>query len=262
MNGLLSRMGRLVKPEIGIDNVQLHGVIGYLNDTVASTTSSWSVKRKSIMLGAFLLACYGCSLRGNEGLYLEGSDLCRYINTGKDGIFEVNGKQRAEGHVCLPLQGRFKNEDGEQKHMMVMVNEGKSGLKFRLWLERLVFVLTREGKQNLAGPAFCHEDGSMIMSHEMNDGFVALIQKLSFDKPHLFGAGIDLDRHYGISRSLRRGANSRAQEEGVSIDLRKFINRWSSYEAKKGRRPNMSMAEHYLETRLILKRTLVYSKAL
>ena len=102
----------------------------------------------------------------------------------------------------------------------------------------------------------------MTLSYQMNDEFISLLEKLKFEKPQLFAVGIDIYKSYGVSRSLRRGANSKAKEEGVSEDLRTYINRWSSYEAKKGSRPNMSMSQHYVETQLILKRILVYSKSL
>lgn len=67
---------------------------------------------------------------------------------------------------------------------------------------------------------------------------------------------------YGINRSFRRGANTRVAEEGVDKEVRDLINRCSSFEARKGQRPSLSMAHHYLEMRMILKRTLEYSKAL
>ena len=262
MSGLLSRMGRLVFQDVGIDNVQMHGLIGLLNEIITDSEATWEDKRKAVMSGTYFLLCYGCSLRGNEGLYLEASSLVANIKVGKDGIKEVDGSIRAEGHVCAPLMGRFKNEQGEQNYMMTMVNESKSGLKFRFWLERLAFILIKEGKHLSAGPAFCNEDGTMITSGDFNQIFTELMQRLQDVKPELFGEGLDVRRTYGVARSFRRGANSRAKEEGVSEELRNYINRWSSVEAKRGQRPSMSMAQHYLETRLILKRTLVYSKAL
>jgi len=166
------------------------------------------------------------------------------------------------GHVCAPLLGRFKNEYGEQTYMMHMVNKSKSGLQFRLWMERLAYVLRRESKDNTPGPAFCHVDGSMITSREMNLAFLKYMEQIKFENEALFEGVVEIERNYGVSRSFRRGANTRAKEEGVSEELRKFINRWSSFETKRGNRPHMSMAEHYVEAKLIMKRTLVYSRSL
>lgn len=262
MQGLLSRMGRVIIPDEAIDNIHMHGIIRLMNDEIHLDETTWVRKREIIMQGAYFMLCYGCSLRGYEGLYLESSDFTNFIDTGKDGVVEADGTERCEGHVCAPLLGRFKNEAGEQKHVMVMVNESSSGLRFRLWMERLAYVLKREGKNKVAGPAFCHEDGSMIMSYEMNEALLFWLEKLKFEKPRSFPEGADLGALYGVNRSFRRGANSRATEQGVGKDLRDLINRWSTFESKKGQRPNMSMAQHYLEIKLVIKRTLKYSKAL
>lgn len=264
MQGLNSRMGKLIIPNEGIDNLQIHGLFNIIEKDLASLSVSWENKRTLIMFGAYMALCYGCSLRGYEGLYLERTDFVKGIHLGKNGVVEADGTVRGEGHVCAPLLGRFKNEVGEQKHVMVMINKSKSGIDFRKWMERLALVLSKEGKDNTsdAGPAFCHQDGSMIMSYEMNENFHLLLERLKSERGDLFPDGADLIKLYGVNRSFRRGANSRATEEGVSKDIRDLVNRWSSFEAKKGQRPNMSMANHYLQIRMILKRTLEYSKAL
>ena len=109
-------------------------------------------------------------------------------------------------------------------------------------MERLAYVLVEEGKDKDTGPTFCHEDGSMIESRQMHTEFVNLLERLKFQSGHLFEGTDNIDRDYGVSRSLRRGANTRAKEEGVDETLRDFINQWSSFEAKRGNRPHMSMA--------------------
>ena len=166
------------------------------------------------------------------------------------------------GHVCAPLLGRFKSEYGEQKHMLRMVNVSKSGIDFWQWLEWLVFVLQKEERHKVAGPAFCHPDGSMLDSKYFNQELIILLERLKFEHSHLFDGMEDVGRDYGVSWSFRRGANLRATEEGVSDKVCNLVNRWSSFEAKKGKRPNMSMAQRYLEAKLIIKRTLVYSRLL
>ena len=262
MGGLLSRMGKVVIPELAIANVMVHGILAYCESTLGDQSTTWAAKRKAIMTGSFICLCYGCSLRGNEGMYLESSDFVGYILRGKEGVFESDGLVPDTGHVCAPLLGRFKNEYGEQKHMMTMINISGSGLKFRLWMERLAYVLTIEGKDRVAGPAFCYVDGSMIESRTMNGWFLALMERLKFDREELFEGTMDIERDYGISRSFRRGANTRAKEEGVDKELRDYINRWSTEEARRGAKPSQSMAQHYVEAKLIIKRTLVYSRAL
>ena len=262
VQGLLSRMGQVVIPDEALSNEQMHGLMELISKKIKEHKGDQVLVRKLIMVGSFFMLLYGCSLRGHEGLFLEVSDFVRLINEGKEGVKDARGKLKAEGHVCAPLLGRFKNEVGEQHHVMVMVNVSKSGLKFREWMECLVGILVKEGKEHGAGPAFCHSDGTMYMSHEMNEALHSLLEELCEIRPDLFLGRTDLASAYGISRSFRRGANSRATEEGVKKDIRNLINRWSTFENKKGKRPNMTMTQHYLEIKLILKRILVYSKSL
>jgi hypothetical protein len=70
--------------------------------------------------------------------------------------------RKALGHIYVPLLGHFKSEIGEDKHVAVISSVSKSGLKFRLWLEKLVWLLVKQNKEKLVGPAFCHEDGTML----------------------------------------------------------------------------------------------------
>ena len=102
----------------------------------------------------------------------------------------------------------------------------------------------------------------MMTSWDMNLGFLKYMEQIKFENESLFEGVSEIEQNYGVSRSFRRGANTRAKEEGVPEELRKFINRWSSFESKRGNRPNMSMAEHYVEAKLIMKRTPVYSRLL
>jgi endo-alpha-1,4-polygalactosaminidase (GH114 family) len=67
---------------------------------------------------------------------------------------------------------------------------------------------------------------------------------------------------YRTFRSLRRGSLTRATEEGIKGTDLDMINRWRKFESNKGGKPHMSMREHYLEIKLVMKRTLTYSKAL
>ena len=91
------------------------------------------------MVGAYLVVCYGASLRGNEGLFVEGSALVELIQLGRS-------CHKDEAHVCIPLLGRFKSEISEDKHVAVIASVTKSGVNVRLWVERLVWVLMRERK--------------------------------------------------------------------------------------------------------------------
>jgi endo-alpha-1,4-polygalactosaminidase (GH114 family) len=122
--------------------------------------------------------------------------------------------------------------------------------------------LTKEGKQNNAGPAFCHSDGSMYRSYELDQEFHKSLKIVQIERPDLLPEGIDVVKMYGTFRSCRRGSLTRATEEGIEGPDLDLINRWRKWESNRGGSPHMSMREHYLEIKLVLKRMLSYSKAL
>jgi len=53
--------------------------------------------------------------------------VCEYIN---------KGKLHEDSYVCLPLMGRFKNEDSEGNVIRFVVGKTASGIPVRRWIER------------------------------------------------------------------------------------------------------------------------------
>jgi hypothetical protein len=258
MRGLELRMGRNIQSNVGLDHNILLSINRSLDKELADIHVSASRKRTVIMVGAYLNLCFGASLRGNEGFYLEGSSLASMIRVGST----EEEVKKGIGHVCAPLLGRFKTETGEDKHVAVLANESKSGLKFRLWLERLVWILVREGKDRISGPAFCRVDGTMLRSYEIDWEFHKALKVVQLERPDLIPEETNVVDMYGTYRSLRRGSLTRATEEGIKGTDLDMINRWRKFESNKGGKPHMSMREHYLEIKLVIKRMLAYSKAL
>ena len=143
---------------------------------------------------------------------------------------------------------------------MLSVSVTKSGLKPRLWAERLVKSLLQEGKTD--GPAICQEDGSLYDSSIINEEFRRQLIKIQTKRPDLIQPNLDVDEWYNIRRSLRRGSASTAREEGVKESTIDLINRWSGVEFKGGRRGGQKMRDHYTEIRMMKKSILKYSAAL
>ena len=257
MRGLEVRMGRMVKSNVGLDHKILLVICRNLDKELGDPTVDWTRKRTVIMTGAYFMVCFGASLRGNEGFYLERSSLVNMIRDGGS-IIEV---EEGVSHVCAPLLGRFKTETGEDKHVAVISSISKSGLQFRLWVERLVWLLLREGNTNV-GPAFCKRNGTMLRSYEMDWEFHKALKIVQLERIDLIPDDVDVTSLYGTYRSLRRGSTTRATEAGVGPTTLDLINRWSKFEKNRGGKPHMSMREHYLEIKLVLKRLLVYSQAL
>jgi hypothetical protein len=90
-------------------------------------------------------------LRGEEGFMLDAFGFRKHIAKGK--------YDRKHPHVVSPMLGRFRGEDGERMHLLLIADRSESGLEYRKWLERLIEVLDMKGQDH--GPAFCEEDGHL-----------------------------------------------------------------------------------------------------
>ena len=86
--------------------------------------------------------------------------------------------------------GRSKAESGEDKHIAVMSSVSKSGLCDSLWLEWIAAVLKIKNKHLRAGPAFCHEDGTMVKSYEMDKELLVRLWKIKQKRPDLLPAEV------------------------------------------------------------------------
>ena len=149
IRGLEKRMGRVVKTDLAL-SVEICGeMLRRLEEYIFTNPGD---KRDRIMLGTYVAISYGYALRGNEGFMLEATDMIRFVD---------RGKLHSRPHVAVPLLGRFKGENNERTHCVMLASRSKSGLKFRFWVEQLVELLKEEGR-HLTGeavPAFCSRDG-------------------------------------------------------------------------------------------------------
>ena len=161
--GLLLRMGRDTRSDVGLDISILIEILKNLEAEIKSSPTSRNRRRWLVIVGAYLMLSYVCSLRGNEGFMLEQSDLINYINFG-------NEKGEEHPHVVFPLLGRFKGEYGERSHLLMSVSKTALGLEVRKRTEALVSLLKSEGHTGV-GPAFCDSEGYLVSSRAMNDEF-------------------------------------------------------------------------------------------
>ena len=79
------------------------------------------------------------------------------------------------GHVTVALVGRFKGEEGDRMHVLPIANKSRSGIPFRLWLERLAFQLDKEDRKNC--PAFCDLDGYQLSQSDMERVFHPILEQ-------------------------------------------------------------------------------------
>jgi hypothetical protein len=72
----------------------------------------------------------------------------------------------------------------------------------------------------------------------------------------------DIDERYGMFRSFKRGAITRAQVAGVSEADVNGAGQWRRVEVAEGRQAGGSMREHYTELVQLLDARLSFSRAL
>ena len=196
-------------------------------------------KRRLVMAAAYIATTYTYSLRGNEGFWVDGDSLCKHINLGRHA--------RPIPHMVVTLIGFFKTELGERMHTFSLANVTKSGIRVRVWLERVVKILREERKKDC--PAFCDEDGYIVTSSQIEEVFHPIIEELqgseglSDDLPD----GVDIDTFYRCARSFRRGAATTALVHKVKRESIEFVNRWRSFERNRGKAPNLKMLWHYID---------------
>ena len=102
-------------------------------------------QRKQLMTVAYISVTYGYSLRGYRGFWVYCQRLIDGIHIGK--------YDRRETHVFVSVMGRFRGEDRYRMHLLPLIHVTQSGIRIRMWLERLVALLKSEGRTNC--PEFC-----------------------------------------------------------------------------------------------------------
>ena len=80
-------------------------------------------KEKIVDTAVFVLSSFLAKLRGEETLRIVLGESREFLEEG-----EANGKH---SHVVLPLRGRFKGENGEGCHLVVVSARTKSRLQHK-----------------------------------------------------------------------------------------------------------------------------------
>ena len=207
-----------------------------------------------LMTAAYIATTFGYSLRGNEGFRVDAQRLIDNINVGKHNA-------RAK-HVVICLLGRFKGEEGDRMHVFPLSSVTRSGIRIRLWLERLVRLLRTEGKTGC--PAFCDEDGYQLAAADLEAVMHPILRKLQEDESQqdVILPGLDIESEFRMARSLRRGSESEALDQGLPESTVRLVNRWGSYEKNRGAEPGFDMLDHYAASANTRYKQISYSAIL
>ena len=222
-------------------------------------------ERTLLKFGAYIAILTAASLRGHEGFFLDLVATRNLLPKGKSGVVpekfnsnKVLSEEDIENlpYVTICLLGKFKGETGERYHSIVLASETMSRLEVRWWIEQLLEVCELEDMTS--GYAFAELDGSPPDTTEYNALFRQYLRRIQVDSPKQFAPEEDVTR-YGINRTLRKTAVSRAGRAGLSGDLFNPMNRWRTVESAKGSRPKHNMRTHYTDARALAPMTWRYS---
>jgi predicted Zn-ribbon and HTH transcriptional regulator len=253
MMGCEKRMGRFVKQDVGISLPVLQEMLNLYDEELKNVNVSLDRKRSVIVCAAAFVILWAGALRGGEVFMLEASELVKRRN---------DGRNDKHGHCVIPLMGRFKQESGERNLLMVLANRTKGGLEVRRWVDLLTSLLKAEGKMGEIGPAICNENGFMLEKWKLNGELHSILGKIQDANTGIIPAGIVIEDKYNVYRSFRRGATTRAKEQGVDEATIEMNNRWRKWQNKRGSLPNLPMTQLYVEISQALVSKLRFSSSL
>ncbi len=259
--GLHKRMGDVVRQDKAI-SVEVMGALmeEFEKDWISlEREGGEDEEREKILFGAlFAVVAYVVGLRGEEVPLMDlagtRNHFSRAVHTGPN----ANGECMA--HVVIALLGRFKGETGKKYHYMVSVLRTKSGLKPGKWIGRMLKWYRDRRITN--GPVFRKKNGKRGKAKDYELEIFERLERIQRDQPSLLAPDLDVTEAFGLSRSFRRGSDSRAMAEALAPEIIELNNRWRKFELAKGKRPTLKMFEHYADIVLLLGMFLKYSRAM
>ena len=157
----------------------------------------------------------------------------------------------------IPLLGRFKNEDGERYHLILLAYETASGLKIGVWVEGLI--KTKRAHFQLRGPAFSDRASWHLSPLWVEMEISDRLHWIQSKNPELIPKELNVYEEYRISQSFRRGATTHARNQKVGESDIDIINWWCKVEGAQGHRPKLRMQDHYSKIRQLVPSLLRFS---
>ena len=255
--GLHERMGDMVKQDLGISIELIHALMSRYEVRWEAAGQNRRRQQEVLFPALFCIVAFCCALRGEEVPMMSLSGIVQHLN---DAI------NHGTPHVVIALVGRFKNETSEQKHLMPIVMETRSGLQPGRWVLQMVNWYKEIGI--MSGWVFRKgEITRMIEStkgrqSDVENDILSEILNIQQETEGIVGKKVDVFDEYGLSRSFRRGSDTHAINQKVDTADIERNNRWRSVENAKAKQPKLRMIHHYTEVSLSLPALLRYSQAL
>jgi hypothetical protein len=250
--GCKKRMGQDWRPNRALSNELVHRLLAvckerYKSSDTFDTSADW------VIAGSYFATGYVCSLRGPEGLLVDLEELPGMI-------IQTNPDE-----IVIFLLGKVKGETNARHHKLFSVAVTSSGIDIKNWYQRSLVVHHHYGRTT--GPAMCDSKGLQLLTRDLNLKFWEALGEVWQQEPELFGPDIktfaDIELIYNVFRSLRRGSDSRAIEQGLSESVINTVNRWHLVEKSGGARPvHRSMNQYYADANLLKAVHLEYTASM
>jgi hypothetical protein len=241
-------MGQDVRQDWAIPVDAIHALLRAL-DKEWCRVLSWVERHRTASVGAYIVIAFCGSFHGNEVFLTDLFGLEKYLQ-------ELDG----ENHVIVPLLGRYKGEMHKRYHLTPLAAVTNSGIQVRLWLKQLTEVWHEAGRTH--GPAFGTRQGAVLEASFIEKKNVDLLFAIRASSPGLLPAEMDFGEEFGISRSFRKGATSTARVRKLPEEVVNLTNRWRKFEHAKGRRPRLTMQDHYSDIKILIPELVAFSQAL
>lgn len=259
--GLHKRMGDNVRQDKAVSvKVMLELMSSFDKDWVEMTRRGAPEKdlRRVLFSALFCVVAYVVALRGEEVPLMDIAGSANHFSKAVSTPPDEDGVDCA--HAVIALLGRFKGEKGEKYHYMVTVVRTKSGMEPAKWIGRALKWYKDRGITS--GPVFRKKSGKRAKAKDFEAEIFERLLDIQRRKPLLIEASVDVVEEFGLSRSFRRGSDSRAIAEQYSPIVINLNNRWRKFEQGQGKRPKLQMLESYADIELLLPTFLTYSRGM
>jgi len=252
MMGFHSRVGERVKQDAAFTiELMLALQVMFEEEYQCALVGDTVQGRREVCENAvFFILSFCASLRGFEVPKIVLHELRRMIQ-----LDEVNG---VPPHLGIPMRGRFKQRVQETGSILCYsVATTASGLKPGLWVDRLLRCMAELGIT--AGWLFQKANREPKRMSDFGDRFYSSLLALQEKEPALFEPDTNILEDFGLARSARRGATTRATNAGVSPSDIEWQNRWNTGGSEFVRGP---MRIRYAEQKQMMPTFLRFSSPL
>jgi hypothetical protein len=250
MRGSRLRMGMIRKQNEALTSVLALAVCEAAEARWNSATEE-GVKEELEDTICFMLAAFGAGLQGEEVPLLSMEGLL---------TFWTVSREAEDRHIMLALKGHFKGEVDERWHLVSVSDFTRSGLPFRLWMEKALHHQVHL-QNRTTGWLFQDRRGVRSKFGIYDHIFRALVdiaRELHFRLlPEVVETG-----DFSLWRSPRRGAVLETTNQDVAEKVIELVNRWHKKEAAKGSKAGLPMRQVYTQVKSTLPTMLKFSKAL